>query len=270
MSRLTENPFASTATLGDDPFDNNPFDDPATATSSFHQQQSAGAVDRQAELDRRERELAAREQALNQRADHIRRHGRNNFPPFFPLIYHDIKEEIPEAHRETVTRLFQLWLVLGLTLIINLIAIIFVVVSGDGDGARDLSGAITYLPIIGLLSFLLWYRPVYNGYMKDQSLYFYIYFFFCGWHLLYSIYMVIGIPGTGTAGIISTIISFKHGHIVAGILSVIACTGWILQTAGFAFYYQKTWKYHTQAGHTLDKAKTELAANGARAYFSRG
>jgi len=266
MSRLTENPFASTATLDD----GNPFDDPTTATSTFHQQGPGSAIDRQAELDRRERELAQREQDLNQRAEHIRKHGRNNFPPFFPLIFHSIKDEIPEAHRQTVTRLFQLWLVLGATLIVNLVAIIFVVVAGDGDGVRDLSGAITYLPVIGLLSFLLWYRPVYNAYMKDQSLYFYIYFFFCGWHLLFSVYMVIGIPGTGTAGLITTIIAFKHGHIVAGILSVIACTGWIIQTVGNGIYYQKTWVYHTQAGHTLEKAKGELAANGARSYFSRG
>jgi secretory carrier-associated membrane protein len=66
-----------------------------------------------------------------------------------------------------------------------------------------------------------------------------IYFFFCGWHLLFSVYMIIGIPGTGTAGLITTIIAFKHGHIVAGILSVIACTGWILQTVGNGIYYQK-------------------------------
>ena len=114
-------------------------------------------------------------------------------------------------------------------------------------------------------------RPVYNAYMKvsllfsgkailltadqDQSLYFCqyrgvntgrkteqptdIYFFFCGWHLLYSIYMVIGIPGTGTAGIITTVICFQRGKIVAGVLSVIACTGWVIQTAGHAFYYKK-------------------------------
>ncbi|PVG02764.1 scamp-domain-containing protein, partial [Serendipita vermifera] len=259
---LTENPFASTPTL-----EANPFDDPNTATSSFHQQESFSS--RQADLDRRERELAAREEALHQRSEHIRKHGRNNFPPFFPLIFHSIKDEIPENHQETMTRLFQLWLVLGVTLIVNLVAVILVVLAGEGDGARDLSGAITYLPIIGVLSFLLWYRPVYNAYMKDQSLYFYIYFFFCGWHLLYSIYMVIGIPGTGTAGLILTIIAFKHGHIVAGVFCVIALVGWVVQTVGNAFYYHKTWLYHNQAGHTLEKAKGELAANGARSYFSR-
>ncbi|CAG8718281.1 5596_t:CDS:1, partial [Acaulospora colombiana] len=66
-----------------------------------------------------------------------------------------------------------------------------------------------------------------------------IYFFFCGWHLLYSIYMVIGIPGTGTAGLILTIIAFKHGHIVAGVFCVIALVGWVIQTVGNAFYYHK-------------------------------
>jgi hypothetical protein len=55
--------------------------------------------------------------------------------------------------------------------------------------------------------------------------------------------MVIGIPGTGTAGLITTIIAFKHGHIVAGILSVIACTGWIIQTVGNGIYYQKVCLY---------------------------
>lgn len=265
MSRLTENPFASTATL-----DNNPFDDPTTANSTFHQQESRSAGLRQADLERREQELAAREAALNERAEHIRKHGRNNFPPFFPLIFHSIKDEIPESHQQTMTRLFQLWLVLGVTLIVNLVAMIFVVVSGDGDGVRDLSGSITYLPIIGLLSFLLWYRPVYNAYMKDQALYFYLYFFFAGWHLLFSVYAVIGIPGTGAAGLITTVIAFKHGHIVSGVLCVISSVGWVIQTVGNALYYQKTWAYHNQAGHTLEKAKGELAANGARSYFSRG
>jgi hypothetical protein len=158
------------------------------------------AQQRAADLERRERDLEARERALSERADHIRKHGRNNFPPFLPLIYHSIPDEIPEPSRPLITRLFQLWLVLAATLIINLVACIVLVVSGQGDGVRDLSGAITYVevaarsksagltsrfryfPIIGLLSFLLWYRyaryiilhamahslprPIYNAYMK--------------------------------------------------------------------------------------------------------
>jgi len=61
----TENPFASTHSL-----DANPFDDPPPENKS--------RVDT---LARRERDLERREQELNQRAEHIRRHGRNNWPP---------------------------------------------------------------------------------------------------------------------------------------------------------------------------------------------
>lgn len=69
----TENPFASTHSL-----DDNPFDDPTpTNQRTFAPPQP----DRTAELDRRERELAAREQALSERQAHLQRHGRNNWPP---------------------------------------------------------------------------------------------------------------------------------------------------------------------------------------------
>ena len=105
------------------------------------------AQQRAADLAQRERDLEARENALNERAEHIRKHGRNNFPPFFPLIYHSIPDEIPEPSRPLITRLFQLWLVLAATLIINLVACIVLVVSGQGDGVRDLSGAITYVEV---------------------------------------------------------------------------------------------------------------------------
>jgi len=249
----TENPFSSSHSL-----DTNPFDDP---------QPQANRI---ADLERREREVAAREREVTAQAEHIRKHGViKNFPPFFPLIYHSISDEIPEPSRPTMTRLFQLWLLLLLTLVLNLVACIFILLAGAPDGGRDLGAGIMYLFVIGALSFLTWYRPIYNGYMKEQSLYYYLYFFFCGWHLLFSIYMIIGIPGTGSAGLINTISMFSRGAIVAGVLGAIASAGWVLSTLGLMFYYRQTWAHHTTAGHSLEKAKAELATNGAKAYFSR-
>ncbi|KAG9010954.1 hypothetical protein FRB94_009434 [Tulasnella sp. JGI-2019a] len=258
-----ENPFASNASL-----DMNPFDDP-TSTKPYGA--SSATLDSRAEdLARRERELAAREAEVNARAEHVRTHGRNNWPFFYPLIFHSIADEIPEAHRATVTRLYQIWLALGVTLIVNFVACLLVLISGSSDGGKDLGGSITYMPIIGILSFLLWYRPIYNGYMKEQALYYYTFFFFAGWHLLFSIYMIIGIPSTGSAGLIQTIQSFARGHIVAGIFGTITTVGWVIQALGLAFYYRLTWAHHTDAGHTFDKAKGELTQHGAKAYFTRG
>ncbi|KAI6045761.1 scamp family-domain-containing protein [Pisolithus marmoratus] len=256
MADYNQNPFASTHSL-----DANPFDDPTPTqdkTARLH------------DLERRERDLHRREQELNQRADHIRRHGRNNWPPFFPLIFHSIPEEIPEASRPLITRLYQLWLVLLATLIVNMIACIFLLVAGSSDGGKDLGGSIGYLLLIAPLSFLLWYRPIYNGYMKEQALYYYIFFFFCGFHLLFSIYMVIGIPSTGAAGLIQTIQMYASGHWAAGILGTIATAGWSVQGLGLAYYYRQIWNHHNTAGHTVDKAKAELASHGARTYFTRG
>ncbi|KAF8503448.1 scamp family-domain-containing protein [Russula emetica] len=265
---ITKDPFASTASL-----DVNPFDDPFPDQDSINKPSQYShelAAPRVADLDRRERDLESRERELQQKAETIRKHGRNNWPPFFPLIYHDISEEIPEASRPLITRLYLLWLILAGTLIVNMVACIFVLTSGGSDGVKDLIISIIMAPLISVLSFLLWYRPIYNGYMKEQSLYYYIYFFFCGWHLAFSLYMLLGIPSTGSAGIIQTIQRFSHGALVAGVLGIIATVGWAIQGLGNAFYYRQIWAHHSAAGHTMEKAKSELATQGAKAYFMRG
>lgn len=148
-----ENPFASTHSL-----DTNPFDDPP-------QQQVHAA--REEELRRREADLQRRETELHNKSEHIRRHGRNNFPPcalqkipssapildlrqssffFFslvlPLIFHSIKDEIPEANRQTITRLFQLWLVLLGTLLINFVACLILLIGGSSSGGPDLGSSL--------------------------------------------------------------------------------------------------------------------------------
>ncbi|KAF8320125.1 scamp-domain-containing protein [Clavulina sp. PMI_390] len=251
---ITENPFASTHSL-----DQNPFDDPTTQPPNPY-----------ADLERRERELRDREASLNARENALRSGGKHNWPPFFPLIYHDIDTEIPEASRPVIMRLYQLWLVLGGTLIINMIACIFILVAGSSDGGKDLGASIGYIPMIGILSFLLWYRPVYNGYMKEQALYYYLYFFFCGWHLLFSVYMILGIPSTGSAGLIQTIGMFSQGHLAAGILGAFASAGWVVQGLGNGIYYRMVWNHHNEQGHSFTKAKGELAQHGAKSYFARG
>ncbi|ESK94555.1 secretory carrier membrane protein 2 [Moniliophthora roreri MCA 2997] len=254
MSDYNQNPFASSHSL-----DANPFEDPQDQHDAKMQ-----------EIRAREEALQRRETELRQREEHVRNHGRKNWPPFFPLIYHDIPEEIPEASRPLITRLYQLWLVLLGTLVINMIACIFILISGSSDGGRDVGSSIGYLFVISITSFLLWYRPIYNGYMKEQALYYYLYFFFCGFHLLFSVYMIIGIPSTGSAGLIQTVQMFVGHHWAAAVLGLVASIGWLLQGLGNAFYYRQIYAHHTAAGHTMEKAKTELATHGAKAYFTRG
>jgi len=65
-----------------------------------------------------------------------------NHVSVFPLIFHSIPDEIPEASRPIMTRIYQLWLVLLATLIINMVACIFILVSGSASGGADLGASI--------------------------------------------------------------------------------------------------------------------------------
>ena len=66
-----ENPFASTHSL-----DANPFEDPPLQSEATRAEQ----------LRQRELDLERREVELNQRADHLRKHGRNNWPFCIDLL----------------------------------------------------------------------------------------------------------------------------------------------------------------------------------------
>jgi hypothetical protein len=65
------------------------------------------------------------------------------------------------------------------------------------------------------------------------------YFFFGGFHLLFSVYMIIGIPSTGSAGLIQTISMYSRGHIVGGIIGTVATVCWTAQGLGNAWYYRE-------------------------------
>ncbi|SCZ96633.1 BZ3500_MvSof-1268-A1-R1_Chr4-4g07499 [Microbotryum saponariae] len=254
---------------------------PAAATGS-------APVDMQSrfqDLERREQELRSREAQLTAKAEHIRKHGRNNWPPGpFPLIYHDINEEIPAEHQSTVLTLYRLWMFLILTLTVNLVAAILLLISQGGhtkltlsavvrvprpsanNGGADLAAGIMYLPVIGALSFFLWYRPAYNAYMKGSAMFFYMYFLFAGFHLAFSAYMIIGIPSSGSAGIINLISRFATGHLVAGIFCALATACWVLQGLGSLWMYKQVYAHSAgEQGHTFSEAKQEISMYGLKA-----
>ena len=62
----------------------------------------------------------------------------------FPLIYHEIEVEIPNDSRPLIWHIYYLWLILCGTLVINMIACIFILISGSSDGGRDLGSSIGY------------------------------------------------------------------------------------------------------------------------------
>ncbi|CAH7689586.1 scamp family-domain-containing protein [Phakopsora pachyrhizi] len=226
---------------------------------------------RLAEIKRKEAELEQRERSLGTREEHVKNYGRNNWPPFYPIFFHDIEQEIPIEKRADVTTIYRGWLFLVLTLAWNLLTTIFILTSGASSGGAGLGSGIFYFPgVITALSFLLWYRPVYNAYAKEHSLFYLLYFVFGGFHVIFCFYMLIGIPGTGSAGVINTIAAFGRGSIFTGILGIIASAAWALLSLGNAWMWKAVWKHWHDKGHTFGQAKQEVATSGLRAYFGKG
>ncbi|KAI6018374.1 scamp-domain-containing protein, partial [Pisolithus marmoratus] len=230
------------------------------------------------DLERGERDLVQiPEQELNPRTEDIRRHRRNNWPSRIPLIFHSIPDDIPEASRPLVTRIYNLWLVLLNTWMLNVVGCIFAslstAVAGSYDGGRSVGGSVCWAIIFSPLSFLLWYRPIYNGCMKEEALYYYIFFFSCGFHLYFSVFWFIGTPDSGIGGLIQTIQMYASGNwagYIAGIIGTVTTAGFAVQGVGLAYYYRQVWNHRDAAGHTIRKAKAEVARKGVKAYFTRG
>lgn len=225
---------------------------------------------RLAEIRRKEAELEQRERNLGTREEQVKNYGKNNWPPFYPIFYHDIDQEVPPEKRADVTTIYRGWLFLVAVLAWNLLTTVFLLTSGASGGGSDLGSGIFYLPVITILSFLLWYRPVYNAYAKEHSIFYLLYFVFGGFHVLFCFYMLIGIPATGSAGLINTISAFGRGSIITGVFGIIATTGWAALAFGNAWMWKAVWKHWHDKGHTFDQAKTEFATSGLKAYFGSG
>ncbi|RKP27112.1 scamp family-domain-containing protein [Syncephalis pseudoplumigaleata] len=249
-----------------------------TFTSPPARSVQSGVLDsREAELQRREQELAEREQRLRDEAEAIRNAPgvlrAPNFPFFYPLFYLDINVEIPESERHIVRLLFRSWLATIGTLLWNAIACFLILVShatGVTTGASDFGVALMYCFTITAASFFLWYRPIYNAYMKERSMYYYFYFIFNGFHIGFQYYMTIGIPASGSAGIINSISMMSDGKVVAAIFGIIAAALWGLGGTFSLYLYRKVHYHYRVQGHTFAEAKGDALQTMASGHFGSG
>ena len=148
-------------------------------------------------LEQRENDLRRREEEIDLRENNLKKFGRNNWPAFYPLIYLNIKEEIPHEHRYKTTFSYYLWIALCGTLILNWIGCLFILI--EGEGFEPLAASSAYLVFITPASFLLWFRPLYNALMKGHAFYYLLFLFFGAWHIIFSLYCTIGFSSTGGA-----------------------------------------------------------------------
>ncbi|KAJ3114434.1 hypothetical protein HDU96_002104 [Phlyctochytrium bullatum] len=234
------------------------------ASSSKGKKESAVEA-RERELKKKEEELAKREAQLHE-AQRLSQPRIPNFPFFWPVMHHNINLDIPPASRVTMRWIFRNWIFMLACLFANAVGCFSVMVahvSGNTSAARDFGISIMYIIVIAIASFYLWYRPVYNAFMKDSSMLFYFFFLFGGLHVLFVAYMALGLPGSGSAGVINTISVVTDSKVVASIICCVVSSMWILTGLVQLYLYKRVHYYYRVKGLTAQDAQKEAVSSVA-------
>lgn len=195
----------------------------------------------EADLQRRERDIKRREEAVAGAG--IPTDDRN-WPPFFPIIHHDIANEIP-AHAQRLQYLaFASWLGIVLCLVFNVAAVTACWIRNGGVKIFFLA---TIYALLGVpLSYVLWYRPLYRAMRTDSALKFGWFFMFYLLHIAFCIFAAIAPPvvfhGKSLTGILAAI-DVISDHVVVGILYMVGFGLFCLESLLSLWVLQKVYMY---------------------------
>ncbi|KAH7662369.1 SCAMP protein [Dioscorea alata] len=189
-------PPASNSRLSPLPPEPADFYNDRSATIDIPLDSSKDLKKKEKELQAKEAELKKREQELKRREDAAARAGivieEKNWPPFFPIIHHDIANEIP-IHLQRL-QYFAFASLLGLTLCLfwNIIAVTTAWIKGEGV-------KIWLLAIIYFISgvpgaYVLWYKPLYRAMRTESALKFSWFFMFYLLHIVFCIFSAVAPP----------------------------------------------------------------------------
>ncbi|KAJ4729871.1 Secretory carrier-associated membrane protein [Melia azedarach] len=209
------------------------------------------------ELQAREAELRKREQELKRREDAISRAGvvieEKNWPPFFPIIHHDITNEIPIHLQKMLYVAFTTWLGLATCLGWNFIAVTVNWIKGG-----DL--VIWFLAIIYCLTgvpgaYVLWYRPLYRAMRTDSALKFGWFFLFYLVHIGFCVFAAIAPPiifrGKSLTGVLPAI-DVLSGNALVGIFYFIGFGLFAVESVISIWVIQQIYMYFRGTGKAAE------------------
>lgn len=88
-----------------------------------------------------------------------------NFPPFYPLVYHDIEAELPGNCQDIAQRSFLIWKLTAGAYALNLLASLTMLFSGV-SGYNSVSGVIfaaIYAVLFPAVAFFAWHLSLYKA-----------------------------------------------------------------------------------------------------------
>ncbi|OMO98777.1 Secretory carrier membrane protein [Corchorus olitorius] len=209
------------------------------------------------ELQAKEAELKKREQELKRKEDAISRAGivieEKNWPPYFPIIHHDIANEIPVHLQNMLYVAFTTLLGLVLCLTWNIVAVTAAWIKGEGP-------TIWFLAIIYFISgvpggYVLWYRPLYRAMRTDSALKFGWFFMFYLLHIGFCIFAAIAPPiifkGKSLAGILPAI-DLVGGHAFVGVFYFIGFGLFAVESVLSIWVIQQVYMYFRGSGKAAE------------------
>ncbi|WOG91741.1 hypothetical protein DCAR_0310991 [Daucus carota subsp. sativus] len=252
------NPFARTSSTNSRPRQLPP--ERATYSDATVNIPLDGAKDlrkREMELQAKEDELNKREQELKRKEDAIARAGiiieEKNWPPLFPIIHHDIANEIPIHLRKLQYVAFTTWLGLILCLVWNFIAVTLAWINVAGVKIWLL--AIIYI-ISGVPgSYVFWYRPLYRAMRTESALKFGIFFFAYIFHIGFCCLATIAPPiffdGKSLTGILPALEMFNE-NLVVGVFYIVGCAFFAVESLISIWVIQQVYMYFRGSGKAAE------------------
>ncbi|XP_066307265.1 secretory carrier-associated membrane protein 2-like [Miscanthus floridulus] len=235
-------------------------------------------LDSTKDLSKKEKELQAREAELNKRERELKRKEEaaaragiviedKNWPPFMPIIHHDIANEIPIHLQRMQYLAFSSLLGLTACLFWNIIATTAAWIKSEGV-------MIWLLAIIYFISgvpgaYVLWYRPLYNAMRTESALKFGWFFLFYLIHILFCVWSAVAPPfpfkGKSLAGILPAIDIIGRSAIV-GIFYFIGFGMFCLESLLSITVIQQVYMYFRGSGKAAEM-KREAARGAMRNAF---
>jgi len=171
-------------------------DKPTSYKSSFTSYSASELAAKAQELEAREEAVRRREQELAGKAGSI---SRKNWPSCMPILYHDIKAEVPVWNRSMVFWAYRVWLVSALAFLFNCAIILVMAFAGVVNATWSAFFVAVIATGIGLpLSFFFWYRRLYYAAQTDGNVFKYVMFLLLAFlHLLWCFWVIASVPGIG-------------------------------------------------------------------------
>ncbi|KAL4312882.1 hypothetical protein GQ457_01G019540 [Hibiscus cannabinus] len=233
------------------------------ATKLKHKQRELET--KEAEIRRREEEVGKKEEALAKAGVFL---DVKNWPPFFPIMHHDITNEIPDYLHRMQYVAFATFLGLALCLFWNVISVSAASLKGAGIGIWFL--AVIYL-IIGVPgAYFLWYRPLYRACRKDSAFRFGWFFMFYMIHICFCIFAAVAPPifyqGLSFPGVLSALyVMSRNGYV--GIFYFVGFGLFCAETLLSIWVIQRVYRYFRGTGKAAE-AKSRAARGTAMAAVS--